>query len=249
MNANKINQISYGRIPFILSGVLGLTGFYIRRNANESEEFEKEKQIEKSTENVFVVLRKYKKQMLTGIGFVIFWTVSYYGLLTFIPSFLTGVLGLPDNISLVAKISAPLIILIFVPFFGHLSDRVGRKPLLLTSSISLGILIYPLFLMIGSGNSALIVIAMIVYALLVALYSGPGVATVVEIFPVKVRHSTLAFSYNIAVACFGGTAPFISTYLIQKTNMEIAPSFYIIFSAIITTIVLFNMKIDKSPEE
>jgi len=152
-------------------------------------------------------------------------------------------------VSLIAKIIAPLIILFFVPIFGYISDRVGRKPLLLTSSISLGILIYPLFQMIASGNSVLIVIAMIIYALLIAIYSGPGVATVVEIFPVKVRHSTLSFSYNVAVACFGGTAPFISTYLIQKTNMSIAPSFYIIFSAIITTIVLYNMKIDHSSKE
>ncbi|WDU78324.1 MFS transporter [Lysinibacillus sp. G01H] len=238
------------RIPFILSGVLGIAGLYIRRNASESTQFEQAKQNEvKSIENIFVLFRKYKKHMLTGIGFTIFWTVSYYGLLTFIPSYLTGVLGLPNNVSLIAKIIAPLIILFFVPIFGYISDRVGRKPLLLTSSISLGILIYPLFQMIASGNSVLIVIAMIIYALLIAIYSGPGVATVVEIFPVKVRHSTLSFSYNVAVACFGGTAPFISTYLIQKTNMSIAPSFYIIFSAIITTIVLYNMKIDHSSKE
>ncbi|WP_339161881.1 MFS transporter [Siminovitchia sp. FSL W7-1587] len=234
------------RIPFFVSGILGVAGLYIRKKANESPEFEDAKKSEDTCNgNVFSLFSKYRKQMLTGIGFTIFWTVSYYGLLTFIPTYLTGVLGLPDKVSLIAKIIAPMIILIFVPIFGFVSDRVGRKPLLLASSISLGILIYPLFLMIATGKSVLIVIAMIIYALLIALYSGPGVATVVEIFPVKVRHSTLSFSYNVAVACFGGTAPFISTYLIQVTNMQIAPAFYVIFSTIITTIVLFNMKIGE----
>lgn len=235
------------RLPFLVGGLLGLFGLYLRSNVEESPEFEKNKQkgsVESSP--LKEVITTYRKELLLGFGFTVFWTVSYYGLLTFIPAYLTEVIGLTGNTAFALNTLSMVVLIVCIPIFGSLSDRIGRKPLLLTSTISGVVLTYPLYSMVASENFALTLIGLIVFAIIIALFSGPGVAAITEIFPSHVRYSGLSIGYNFATAAFGGTAPFISTFLINATGSSISPAFYIIAAGIVTTFVLFGITFNQT---
>jgi len=129
-----------------------------------------------------------------------------------------------------------------LPFIGMLSDRVGRKPVLIAASVGIAVLTYPAFLLMSGGNFVLIILAQLMFGLLVAMYAAPAPAALVEMFPTRVRYTALGVSYNLAVAAFGGTAPFIATFLISRTGSDISPAFYVVAAGVITTLVLLGIR-------
>lgn len=236
------------RIPFIIGGIIGLIGLYMRVNMEETPEFKEVKEEQKHQEekpNILITLLHTYKEMLVCIGITVFWTVAVYGLLTYMPVYLSDILGLSNQLSFLANTFSLILLIILTPIAGYLSDKFGRKKLLLTSTIGTLILIYPLFLMMASGSFPIIVLAVLILAALIAAFNGPAVVTLVELFPANIRYSSFSVGYNIAIAVFGGTAPFISTYLIQVTGFTLAPLFYILFAAIVTTITLIVVNFEK----
>jgi MHS family proline/betaine transporter-like MFS transporter len=132
--------------------------------------------------------------------------------------------------------------MVLIPFTGSLSDRIGRKRLLIASSALMALFTYPLFLLVSTSTFLLIVLAQVFFGAIISLFSGPGPAALVEMFPTNVRYSALGVSYNLAVAAFGGTAPFIATFLIDRTGNNLAPSIYLIIAAVVTLVVVSRMK-------
>jgi MFS transporter, MHS family, proline/betaine transporter len=135
-----------------------------------------------------------------------------------------------------------VVLMVLIPFTGRLSDRIGRKPFLIGFSALIAVLTYPLFLLIGTKVLVLIVLGQVLFGVIISLFSGPGPAALVEMFPTNVRYSALGISYNLAVALFGGTAPFIATFLISRTGSNLSPTFYLIAAGVVTLIVVFRMK-------
>ena len=133
---------------------------------------------------------------------------------------------------------------IAIPMWGALSDRVGRRPLLLASTISIGVLAWPLFsLMANIGGIAVVMPIQILLGVLLALYSGPGPAAISEIFPTHLRSTWMSAGYTLAVAVFGGFAPFMATWLIGATGSPLAPTYlYLMPAALISTIVVLRLK-------
>lgn len=249
MSADALESWGW-RVPFIIGGILGLIGLYLRTKVEETPEFEAvEESGEVSKAPLVDTLRNYHKEVLTGFGFTTFWTVSYYGLLTYTPAFISDIVGLSQQQSFLANSLALIVLLILIPVAGHLSDRYGRKPLLLFATIGGIILTYPLYLMMATGSFGLVLIAEIIFSILIASFSGAGVAAITEIFPTKVRYSALSIGYNFAIAVFGGTAPFISTYLINMTGSNVSPAIYIILAAIVTTLVVWRINFNRFREE
>lgn len=235
------------RIPFIAGGLLGFIGLYMRRGIEETPEFTKaQKQGEISKVPFFEAIRNYRTEIMLGMGINIFWTVAYYGLLTFMPTFLSKFIGLSAQLAFLASTISMVVLMVLIPIMGHLSDRIGRKPLMLVSTLGCIILTYPLFLLIASGSFLWIILAEIIFCALIAMYAGPGVAAIVEIFPTKVRYSSLSIGYNISGALFGGTAPFLSTYLINQTGSYLSPAFYIIFASVVTSIIIWRMNFNRN---
>jgi MHS family proline/betaine transporter-like MFS transporter len=132
---------------------------------------------------------------------------------------------------------------ITIPLFGYLSDKLGRKPLLLSSTLAAVFLSYPLFSVVASAPGfATIVLVQSAFGLVMALYSGPGPAAISEIFPTHLRSTWMSIGYTLAVAVFGGFAPFIATYLIQKTGSPVSPAVvFLIPVALLTTCFLVTM--------
>jgi MHS family proline/betaine transporter-like MFS transporter len=119
---------------------------------------------------------------------------------------------------------------------------VGRKPLLAGAALGFIVFLYPIFLLMSQGSLISVVLALLAYALLLGTFSGAGIAALVELFPTEVRSSAFGVGYNISITLFGGTAPFIATFLISRTENALSPSFYVILTAVITLIAVLSMR-------
>ncbi len=242
LSDNALNAWGW-RIPFILGMVVALVGLYLRMRVEDTPAFriieEKNEVTEAPVKESFTA---HRGESITAIGFTVAWTVSYYILLTYMPTYVSQTLGLPLTQALLSNAIGLVVLMTLIPFTAALSDRIGRKPLLITFSILIALLTYPLFLLASTKVLFFIVIAQVLFGLIISLFSGPGPAALVEMFPTNVRYSALGVSYNLAVAAFGGTAPFIATYLISRTGSNLAPTFYLIVAAVITLFFVSRMK-------
>jgi MFS transporter, MHS family, proline/betaine transporter len=133
-------------------------------------------------------------------------------------------------------------LMVLIPMFGALSDRVGRKPLLLMSCAFFAILTRPLFAVIlGEPGFVTIALVQALFGAAIALYSGAGPAAIVEMFPTLGRSSWMTPSYALSVAIFGGFAPFIATWLIALTASPMAPAYYVMAASIVSFLVNWQM--------
>lgn len=227
------------RVPFILGVVLVIVGVYIRRNVDETPSFQATR---KAPVNEPVV--SGLGLGVLAFGFTIFWTVAYYALLAWMPTFTQRYAGLTPSQALWCNTVGLIAMVIAIPLWGALSDRVGRRPLLLASAIGIGVLAWPLFsLMANIGGIAVVMPIQILLGVLLALYSGPGPAAISEIFPTHLRSTWMSAGYTVAAAVFGGFAPFMATWLIDATGSPVAPTYlYLMPAALISVIVVLRLK-------
>ena len=231
------------RIPFILGLVIALVGFYLRSRIEETPRFKEVASAHEVAKSPLIeTLRKYPKQTLLTLGFTINWTVSYYVFLNYMPTYITKILHLPLSLTMISNTIGLIFFLVLVPFTGALSDRIGRRPLLLASCVGFAVFTYPLFLLMNNGSFAVIVLVQMAFAFLEALFSGPGSAALAEMFPTRIRYSALSIGYNLAVVIFGGMAPFVSTYLIMATGSNMSPTYYVIGGAVVSLIAIVLIK-------
>jgi MHS family proline/betaine transporter-like MFS transporter len=223
------------RVPFLLGAILGPVGMYLRRNIDETPAYRRVSAVAaapaETGSGVALAARAF--------GFTIHWTVIFYIFLSYMPTFTAKYLKLQPAQALWSNTIGLLVLVVAIPLFGRLSDRIGRKPLLLLSCAAFIVLPYPVLNMLlsGAGFETLIMMQ-IVFGLCIALYSGPGPAAISEIFPTRIRSTWMTTGYALAVAIFGGFAPFIATWLIDQTGLPIAPVFYVIAASVVTTFVL-----------
>jgi len=231
------------RLPFIIGAVLiGLIGFYLRLRVPETPKFvEIESAGQKSTSPLAEVIKKNYKEILLALGFTVVWTVTYYMFLTYMPSYASVVLEIPSFQAFLSSSINLAVFIILIPVFGYLSDKYGRKPFLIASSAGFLVLTYPLLYIAGFGIQYLF-LSQLIIAIMLAMFSGPGPAAIAEIFPTRVRYSGLSIGYNIAVAGFGGTAPYIASLLISTTGSRLSPAFYVIGSAAATLVTLLFIR-------
>ncbi|HEY1431273.1 MAG TPA: MFS transporter, partial [Stellaceae bacterium] len=169
-------------------------------------------------------------------------TVAYYIALVYFTSYMSSVGKLPQSTALWIGTSCLAVFVLLLPLMGWLSDRVGRRPLLIASCIGYAVLGYPFFVMASAGNIGLAILAQLLMVLLYVPYAGACPAFYAEIFPTRVRYTALSIGYNIAVAIFGGFAPFIATFLVRATGNNHAPAAYVVIAAIVTLMILLRTR-------
>ncbi len=228
------------RIPFLLGGVIGPVGIYMRRNIGETPAY---RRVAKAPEVAASDATSPLVLAARAFGFTVLWTVSFYIFLSYMPTFTQKYAGLSRAAALWSNTAGLLLLMVAIPVMGLWSDRIGRKPLLLACCIAFIVLPYPLFsLMLSGASLATIVVIQLLIGLAIAPFSGAGPAAIAEIFPTGTRSTYMSTGYALAVAIFGGFAPFIATWLISKTGSPISPTYYVIAAAIVSTIVIVGLR-------
>jgi MHS family proline/betaine transporter-like MFS transporter len=152
---------------------------------------------------------------------------------TYMPNYLSSdeSLDLTSSSALMVVLAAIVFMMVLITRIGALSDRIGRRPVMLASGVGLLVLTYPALFLISLGNWLAISLGVAILALLVVSNMGPLPSTLAALFPTRTRYSGFSVGYNIGVAVFGGTTPFIATYLVSATGNSLAPAFYLMATA------------------
>lgn len=216
------------RIPFLVAGPLGLVAFYIRSKLDESPLFRAVIE-SKTTEHTTLshTFRSQWRTMAILAGYISLTALSFYTFSTYMTTFLREVVGLESSQVLLSNVLALTFAAALCPFIGRICDRIGRKKTMYASVILLGTLAIPAYHLAANGGfgSALAAQAMLAVGAVTA-----NVVTAVllcEVFPTAVRYTASAITYNVSYAIFGGTAPFVATWLIAATENKMAPAIYL----------------------
>ncbi len=235
------DMVTWGwRVPFIVGAlVIGPLGWYIRTKSEESPTYENasdDTTDESATRSPLIMA-------LQACGLTVVWTVSLYILLSYLPSFVQKYVGMDAHSSLWWNTGGLLLMTLAIPFWGALSDKVGRKPLIIFGCLAFIILPYPLFTwMLATKSTALVAAIQLIGGILIGIFSGVAPAALAEIFPTKIRTTWMSIGYGIANAIFGGFAPFIAISLIKITGSPMSPAIYVIVAAVISMITVLTLK-------
>jgi MHS family proline/betaine transporter-like MFS transporter len=231
------------RVPFLLAAPLGLVGLYIRTRLEETPEFAALRAGGKVAKNPLLEsVRDHWPAIMRAGGFALFQNAALYIILTFIPSYQTETLGYSALLASISSVTCMTVICVLIPVLGALSDRLGRKPVLAGSCALALVLSYPLFVLMGRDDPTLAVVAHLGLGVVLAIFLGPTLAAMNEMFVTRVRYGGFSLGYNLSVSAFGGTAPFIVTWLISRTGNDIAPAFYVMGAAAITLLVVLTAR-------
>ncbi|OUO88006.1 MFS transporter [Gordonibacter sp. An230] len=232
------------RIPFWLAGPLGYITHYIREHLEDSPVYEqmqndlKAKGLQGEDKPMRTLFRKHFKRLVISFGACVLNAVGFYAVLTYLPNYLETTLNYDPAL---ASIITNIVLVVYIGFIflsGRISDRLGRKKMLVAACVGFIILTIPAFMLLSTMNFVVILVVELVMCLLLTINDGTLASYLNETFPTDVRYSGFALSFNLANAIFGGSASYISFWLISVTNNNIAPAFYMVFIAVIAFVAM-----------
>ena len=226
------------RIPFAVGALIALVGFWIRRGADETHPVPEEMEAGHRPP-LFEALRHYPRQSLLICGITIAGTITYYTWTSYFPIYAQVNYGYSAATALLAGTISLALFAVVQPLAGLLSDRIGRKPLLITFAAGFAIGIVPLLGMVG-GSFWPLLIAQCIGMVLLSGYTSIAAAVNAEVFPGRVRASGIGFPYSLTVALFGGTAPYVATQMTAWGHPELFP-YYVILLCVIGLVVYVRL--------
>jgi MFS family permease len=219
------------RVPLLLGCAIIPFLFRLRRSLQETDEFVARKH-RPTTAEIFRSLTANWAIVLVGMMMVTMTTVSFYMITAYTPTFGNSVLHLANIDSLVVTLCVGASNLFWLPVMGALSDRIGRRPLLLVFTILMLVTAYPAMLwLVREPTFARLLAVELWLSFLYGSYNGAMVVFLTEIMPADVRTSGFALAYSLATAVFGGFTPAISTYLIHISGNRAIPGLWLSFAA------------------
>lgn len=237
------------RLPFFLALPLGVIGLYLRHALEETPAFQKHSEnLQQHSAadapqpvSFAEIARGHWRSLLSCVGLVIATNVTYYMLLTYMPSYLSHNLHYPEDHGILIIIVVMLGMLFVQPVIGLLSDRFGRRPFVIGGSIGLLLLVVPCFMLITSGSLVLIFAGLLVLAVLLNAFTGVMASSLPAMFPTKIRYSALAIAFNISVL-IAGLTPTLSAWLVEVTQNLYMPAYYLMAIAVVGLITGILMK-------
>ena len=232
------------RIPFAVGALLALTALVMRRNLHETDDFVASQRVKRKESSVRALL-KYPREILVVVGLTMGGTTAFYTYTTYMQKFLKLSVGLSDRQTTIVTGSTLVFALILQPIYGALSDRIGRKPLLIWFGVMGTFGTIPLLALLQSTKSSLVAFVLISTAwLIVAGYTSINAVVKAELFPTRVRATGVGLPYAITVSIFGGTAESIALWF-KSIGHEAWFSYYL--TAVIATslIVYVTMRDTK----
>ena len=231
------------RIPFLLCLPLGGVALWMRRSLSEPDAFTEIKdqgKTETPLQAFMDLVRNYPVQLLKLTGYVIMLNVAYYIVMTFMPTYLADSLHQSETTAGLMLIGIQIFLMIIIVPLGSLSDRIGRRPILITASVGFAVLSVPAFMIMGQGNPALEILGLAILGILLTSLLAVNSATIPALFPTNVRYSGFGLGYNLPTAIFGGTAGLVVQWLIQQTGIVIMPGIYLAVASLIGLVAVFT---------
>jgi len=223
------------RIPFVVGAMLAITALAMRRNLHETDDFVASKEIRRKKSSI-AALRHYPREVLVVVGLTMGGTTAFYTYTTYMQKFLKLSVGITDSQTTMVTATSLLLALVLQPLYGALSDRIGRKPLLIWFGVTGTLFTIPLLDALQATRSAFVAWLLIAAAwLIVAGYTSINAVVKAELFPTNVRATGVGLPYAVTVSIFGGTAESIALWF-KSIGHE--TWFYYYLTAVIATSLL-----------
>jgi MHS family proline/betaine transporter-like MFS transporter len=238
------------RVPFILGILIGPAGWYLRKKCDESPEFEtylaertRTAQPRQKT-TLGQLFSDHPRELIAAFCPIAAGTAINYVVAVFLPAYAASELKLPLADAQLGLLIMSLVIAVLDVAFGVLSDRIGRRVVIIPGMVLYAMLFYVMLQRLVASPSTAHLWQLQAVGILLAALAGPMPAFMTEIFPVGVRSTGVSLMYNFAVMLFGGLAPFINTWLVHATGDKAAPVYYILFAA---TVGVIGLSIYRRP--
>lgn len=242
---------SWGWRPaFIFGIVIAIFGYYMRQGVDETPVFQKTKVSDHASKKPLAdVFKGHKLEMLTVFLLISGAFVTYWLILSFMPTYISKFLKLPMSSGFSLTAITLIVYMIALPISGYLADKFGRKPIMLIGSAGIVFFSYPLFNVLAhTKNYSSMAAVVSLLAFIFAMFQGPNTVAMSELFPANVRVSGFSVPYQLASAVFAGTAMMVATWLISKTGNVMVVPIYMCATMVVTlltTLFLFKETKDK----
>lgn len=234
------------RVPFFLGAILGVYALVMRARLHETEAFEKVG-LAVRKESIWPQVLKNKKQALQVIGLTVGFTVSFYVWGVTAPGYASTAFGMDRGQALWASVVGNVVFLIALPLWGMLSDRIGRRPVLLIGAFGSAVMFFPMMALLREQPWQLAA-SMSVMLLFLAACASIVPAVYAELFPTRIRTVGTAIPYALCVAIFGGTAPYLQAWL-TSIGVSVLFSVYAVLLLLVSTAVIaFTLKETKGKD-
>ncbi|MFE3072256.1 glycine betaine/L-proline transporter ProP [Streptomyces sp. NPDC059247] len=242
------------RVPFLVAGPLGLVGLYLRMRLDETPAFQR---LEADTAHptgtadpadtstkgdLGRIFRRQWPALVLCVALVGAYNITDYLLLSYMPTYLSDELGYSETHGLLVLLLVMVLLMLVITQVGRLSDRFGRKPVLMAGMLGFLFLSLPAFLLIGQGGIPAITAGMLMLGLSLVCLLGTMSAALPALFPTNVRYGSLSVGYNLSASLFGGTTPLVVTALIGATGSTLMPAYYAMGAALVGVVAVACMK-------
>ncbi|HWD07050.1 MAG TPA: MFS transporter [Amycolatopsis sp.] len=246
------------RIPFLIALPLGAVGLYLRQRLEESPAFAKLQDKERSKEReeprvqslgaeLKTVFTKFWPAMVLCAGLVLTWNVANYMLTSYMPTYLTETLpahhtGISKSASEILQIVVLVLLMVVITFIGRLSDKVGRRPVVMVGCIGLVVLSLPAVLLVRMGGNTTTFFGLLIMGLVLVLFSAILPSTLPALFPTHIRAGGLSIAFNISVSVFGGTTATVMSALVSATGDLNWPAWYLMIAGVIGAVCIYLVR-------
>jgi MHS family alpha-ketoglutarate permease-like MFS transporter len=235
---------AYGwRIPFMAGGIFGAVALWVRHSLAETDTFTSQEAAKKApgstTRRPWADVWRYRKQGLQVVGLSVGPTVVYYSWVVAAPAYAISSLHIPSTPALLAGVLASLLLIACLPLWGTLSDRIGRRPILLVGTVGTAVVMFPLQALVRD-NAWQLGVAMAIAMLLIGAVISILPAAYAEMFPTSIRTLGLAVPYSIAVAAFGGTAPYLQTWIGGNAGQPVFTG-YVVLLLLVSALTIWTL--------
>lgn len=226
------------RIPFLLGGLIGVVGYWLRRNLEDPEEFRQAFRKAPERNPLRAVTGSGLKAMMHVAMLLPVISVASYLILGFMYTYLVKQVGMDSRLALFSNAAGIASFAVFLPVGGALSDRFGRKRVLTVGALWVGAVAYFCLWLASSGSFLDAAAGQMILAAATGLYGGACFVTAAELFPTSFRATGHAIAYQTTVAVLGGTTPLVCAWLVSSLGSPLAPAWYVSIVALVNVVLI-----------